>query len=268
MKKVHIGAVFLAAALMIFPLGAYENVHAAEDDASPVPKKIFLPIKAGMKIFSEPSQKQNSQKVQESPVVTESLPDAEGPETPWNMILVNEWSPLPEDFTVALIPLAGGGQVDYRIQEPLERMIQDAAARGVNLLVSSSYRSVAYQETLYQRKVQDYQNYGLALEDAQEQARQWVARPGRSEHHTGLAVDITTLSYQVLDSGFAGTAAAGWLLEHSAEYGFILRYPEGKTEITGVCWEPWHFRYVGEEAAKKIMQDGICLEEYLEAGSK
>lgn len=253
----------LAGVLLVFPLGAFDSVHALEDAKTPS-VIVLSPIQSDIKNY-EP---QPPQEKQELPANAEALPkvlpDAEKTVEAWNMVLVNEWNPLPEDFTVELVSLAGGWQVDCRIQQPLTQMIQDAAAQGVNLLISSSYRSVDYQSTLYQRKVQYYQNCGLTLESAQEQARQWVARPRRSEHHTGLAVDITTLSYQVLDSGFGGTDAAKWMLEHSAEYGFILRYPEGKTEITGVCWEPWHFRYVGEEAAKQIMQEGICLEEYLD----
>lgn len=268
MKKVHIEAVLLVMMLTIFPLEVCRNVYAAEDSTIMLPQLILPSIQSNIISFSEPLKKQETQTYQNPPSNVESTSDTEKPNPSWNMILVNERNPLPKDFTAVLVSLPGGGQVDYRIQGSLTQMMQDAAVQGVNLIVSSSYRSVDDQNTLYQRKVHNYQNYGLTLEDAQEQARQWVARPGRSEHHTGLAVDITTLSYQVLDSGFAETAAARWLLEHSADYGFILRYPEGKTEITGVCWEPWHFRYVGEEAAKQIMQDGICFEEYLEKSRK
>ncbi len=142
-------------------------------------------------------------------------------------------------------------------------MIAGAKAEGISLIVCSGYRDVAYQETLYSRKTAAYQAQGLSLERAQEEAKRWVARPGNSEHHTGLAVDIVTPSYQVLDSGFAGTPAAQWMAEHSAEYGFILRYPQGKEELTGVAWEPWHFRYVGIESAKEIYKEEICLEEFL-----
>ena len=89
-----------------------------------------------------------------------------------------------------------------------------------------------------------------------------IAVPGTSEHETGLAADIVTPSYQRLDAGYAGTKAARWLLENAASYGFVLRYPEDKTEITGIDYEPWHYRYVGVEAAKEIMAQGLCLEEY------
>lgn len=92
-----------------------------------------------------------------------------------------------------------------------------------------------------------------------------VAYPGTSEHQLGLAADIVARSYQLLDDQQAQTAEARWLKEHCAEYGFILRYPTDKTSLTGVIFEPWHYRYVGEEAAREIMGQGICLEEYLES---
>ena len=91
----------------------------------------------------------------------------------------------------------------------------------------------------------------------------WVARPGTSEHQTGLAVDIVDTSYQILDEGQENTPVQQWLMAHCAEYGFILRYPTDKSEITGVGYEPWHYRYVGVEAAREIMANGLCLEEYL-----
>ena len=91
-----------------------------------------------------------------------------------------------------------------------------------------------------------------------------MARPGTSEHQAGLAVDIVDRSYQVLDHRQETTAVQQWLMAHCAEYGFILRYPSDKSELTGVGYEPWHYRYVGTEAAQAIMERGICLEEYLE----
>ena len=91
-----------------------------------------------------------------------------------------------------------------------------------------------------------------------------IAVPGTSEHHTGLAADIVTPTHQTLDPQFADTAAGKWLLEHAADYGFILRYPEDKQETTKIIYESWHYRYVGEEHAKAIKESGLCLEEYLE----
>ena len=96
------------------------------------------------------------------------------------------------------------------------------------------------------------------------EAGKWVAVPGTSEHQTGLALDIISSSYQVLDRDQENTAEQRWLMENSYKYGFILRYPSDKSEITGINYEPWHYRYVGKEAAKEIYEKGLCLEEYLE----
>lgn len=105
---------------------------------------------------------------------------------------------------------------------------------------------------------------GLNRNQAEIEAARNVAYPGTSEHHLGLAVDIVSLQYQQLDEAQARTPEIIWLTEHCSEYGFILRYPKDKTQITGIVYEPWHFRYVGVETAKVIMEQGLCLEEYLE----
>ena len=99
---------------------------------------------------------------------------------------------------------------------------------------------------------------------AEDEAATVVARPGCSEHNTGLAVDVECADFADLDEGFRDTFAYEWLMEHCAEYGFILRFPQDKEDITGVIYEPWHYRYVGVEAATEIMSRGLCLEEYLE----
>ena len=261
MKLVHINALFLAILLLILPLGTVKDVYAAENAENSSPQSILEPLQLGIKSFSESLDTPKPSKIQLGSKKQQEE-NAEEPSTgSWNFILVNEWNPLPEDFTVALVTLEGGERVDYRVQQPLSQMMQDAAAEGITLTIRSGYRSVALQDNLYQQKVLEYRNTGLTLENAQEQARQWVARPGRSEHHTGLAIDINTT--QQSNSGFGGTDAFRWLSKHCDEYGFIIRYPEGKTGITGVGWEPWHFRYVGKDAAKQIMKDGITLEEFL-----
>lgn len=105
--------------------------------------------------------------------------------------------------------------------------------------------------------------YGYTRDMAESYASMWVAIPGTSEHHTGLAFDIVASDYVVLDSSQATTRVQQWLMENCHNYGFILRYPEDKVNITGINYEPWHYRYVGVEAATYIMEHGICLEEYL-----
>ena len=262
-KAGPLGTLLLAAMVLVVPQGiekAVDSISAVTESSSQLSSSSTQPVEprkipaAALPGQMDEARISSSQQPLEEPKLSEE---------DWKLLLVNDWNPLPEDFTVALATVAGGERVDDRIQEPLEQMIAGAKAEGISLIVCSGYRDVAYQETLYSRKTAAYQAQGLSLERAQEEAKRWVARPGNSEHHTGLAVDIVTPSYQVLDSGFAGTPAAQWMAEHSAEYGFTLRYPQGKEELTGVAWEPWHFRYVGIESAKEIYKEEICLEEFL-----
>ena len=182
----------------------------------------------------------------------------------WNLILVNGDHPLPQDFQVPeFTQLINGHAIDKRAYPALQRMMDDCRAEGLEPTICSSYRSWEKQEELFQRKVQSCLPQAGSLEEAEEQAAVWVARPGTSEHQAGLAVDIVDKSYQLLDEGQENTAVQQWLMEHCAEYGFILRYPTEKSALTGVGYEPWHYRYVGEEAAGEIMRQGLCLEEYL-----
>ena len=106
---------------------------------------------------------------------------------------------------------------------------------------------------------------GYSREAAEAEAGKVVAVPGTSEHQLGLALDIVDLNNQNLDTSQEDTPVQKWLIEHSWEYGFILRYPNDKSEITGIIYEPWHYRYVGRDAAREIHERGVCLEEYLSA---
>lgn len=181
----------------------------------------------------------------------------------WKLVLVNEKNPLPEGFTVEVSKLPNGKEFDSRAIGELESMINAAKADGVSIFVTSSYRSYDYQVGLFNRKINQYKAQGYNDTEAYNIAKTIVAIPGTSEHNLGLAADIITPSYQVLDEGFAETEAFKWLSENAADYGFILRYPKGKGDITGIIYEPWHYRYVGQAAARAITEQGICLEEYL-----
>ena len=149
--------------------------------------------------------------------------------------------------------------------DDLRAMLADAQAQGLSPLVCSSYRTQEKQQSLYDKQVQQWLDQGYGLEDAQREAARWVAIPGTSEHQTGLAVDIVSLYNQVLDHSQETTEEQQWLMEHCWEYGFILRYPQDKQEITGITYEPWHYRYVGRETAAQIRDSGLCLEEYVAA---
>lgn len=192
-----------------------------------------------------------------------SEPDARG-EAPWNLILANRENPLPDDFAPPELATPNGTtkQVDSRITDDLNRMVADCNAAGNYLYVSSAYRDKAYQQALFNQQLSKYSG-----EDAYEEAAKWVAIPGTSEHQTGLAVDFganTALGQaQHLEHGWDATPEYAWLTQHCTEYGFVLRYPEDKQEVTGITYEPWHYRYVGVEAAQEMQRLGLCLEEYL-----
>lgn len=182
------------------------------------------------------------------------------------LLLVNPWTPLPEDFVPGeLVPVQNDQAVDARAYPDLQDMLGDMSQAGLSPLICSSYRSQERQQELYDNKVQRVMAEGVSREAAQAEAARWVARPGTSEHQTGLAVDIVSLSNQMLDETQESTPEFQWLAENAWKYGFILRYPNDKSEKTGIAYEPWHFRFVGKEAAEEMHDLGLCLEEYLES---
>lgn len=212
---------------------------------------------------AQPTDELSLPSAQPTPVPAASS-DKPSTGTDWRLVLVNGENPLPESFEVPeLTLLQNGHAVDSRAYPSLQQMMDDCRAAGLQPLICSSYRSVDTQWQLFQQEVQNWLTKGCDRAEAEEQAAQWVARPGTSEHHMGLALDIVDLTYQVLDHQQEDTAVQRWLMAHCAEYGFILRYPTDKSELTGVNYEPWHYRYVGEAVAREIMDNGLCLEEYL-----
>lgn len=177
----------------------------------------------------------------------------------WNLIFVNRDSYIPDDYQVELTELSNGKKVDSRIYPELQEMFDDARAQGYSLFVREGYRTQEEQQRLMDEKIEAYENDGKSKSEAKKLAEQWVAIPGTSEHQLGIAVDInadTTKS--------SSDDVYNWLAENAHTYGFIKRYPSNKTDITGVINEPWHYRYVGKEAASKIYSQGICLEEYID----
>ena len=180
------------------------------------------------------------------------------------LTLVNPWNPLPADWTVELVSIGNGHKVDERCYDDLTAMLEACKAAGLRPVVRSSYRSQATQKRLYENKVSQWKGYGYSDADARKKAATIVAPPGTSEHQMGWALDIVDASYQVLNEKQATMPAQMWLMEHSWEYGFILRYPVNKSDVTGIIYEPWHYRYVGKEYAKAIYESGLCLEEWLE----
>ena len=181
----------------------------------------------------------------------------------WRLILVNPWNAIPEGYGVDLAQLKNGQAVDERCYPDLQEMMDDCRDQGLSPLICSSYRSQQKQEALFENRRNSLLAQGYSQEEARAEAGKAVALPGTSEHQLGLAVDIVDLSNQNLDESQEDTAVQGWLMENSWKYGFILRYPRGKEDITGIDYEPWHFRYVGRAAAEEITRLGLTLEEYL-----
>lgn len=182
----------------------------------------------------------------------------------WDMILVNPWNFLPEDFEVELQEIENGHKVDKRMAAQLEAMLRTAREEGLEPLIVSSYRTHQKQDDLHNNRIKRFMEEGLSLDDAIVEAGKWVAVPGTSEHQTGLAVDIVAESFPVLEAEQENTPEQKWLMENCWRFGFIMRYPSDKSELTGIYYEPWHYRYVGGEAAAEIYELGLCLEEYLE----
>lgn len=181
----------------------------------------------------------------------------------WKLTLVNASHPLAEDYVPELVEIEQDKQVDKRIAEDLQQMLADAREEGLQPFVCSAYRDYEYQREVFNETMESWMSQGYIPLDAYDETAKSVAIPGTSEHATGLALDITSAEFAELDDRQASTAEAQWLEENCWKYGFILRYPPDKSEITGIIYEPWHYRYVGKEAAKEIMEQDVTLEEYL-----
>ena len=198
------------------------------------------------------------------PAEPDSSPEADVlDKSAWNLTLTNRWNPLPQDYTFVSKALTNGLEVDVCCYQDLQDMLAACRTAGLTPVVCSAYRSYEKQEQLLQNKVERLISCGYSREAAETEAAREVAAPGTSEHQLGLAVDVVDIDNQNLDESLEDTAVQKWLMAHSWEYGFILRYPSEKSELTGIIYEPWHYRYVGRAAAAEIHEQGICLEEYL-----
>jgi D-alanyl-D-alanine carboxypeptidase len=167
------------------------------------------------------------------------------------VLLVNKWNPVPEGYEPQLKTYKGWS-MDASCYDAMVQMLTDLADTGYFYKITSVYRTEKTQQKIWNNRYNGYISQGYSKERALELVAQSVAEPGTSEHHLGLAIDIT------------GDNAKKWLAENCWKYGFIVRYPEGKTEITGIIYEPWHYRYVGVDLAMELKDSGLCLEEYME----
>ena len=186
-----------------------------------------------------------------TPPPTPSLPDVDL--TSWELRVANLENNIGE-YAPELEIIENNQSFDTRAAQPLRDFIATARAEGLSVYLSSTYRDYATQNYLYNRKVAQY---------GEEVAKTIVAPPGTSEHQLGLSADITDRYYEFKDSSLENTELYKWMSAHCQEYGFIVRYPKDKEDVTGIIYEPWHFRYVGVEAATYIMEHGLCLEEFV-----
>ena len=180
-------------------------------------------------------------------------------EEKWYLTLVNSRYRIPDSYSPDLVYVCGSGErLDRKVAEHYEKMYDAALKDGVTLTPCSGYRSYETQERNYNRKIEFYEGQGYSHEDAKVKAATIIMPPGSSEHNLGYAMDIVCV-----DEWFEDTAEFKWLQENAADYGFIMRYPEDKQDITKVIYEPWHWRYVGVETAKALEESGLVLEEYM-----
>ena len=207
-------------------------------------------------VSEEPQAVPETKTAEKKPATIIPITDAEK----WNLAIINTKHPLPDSYAPTLSNAINGSniQLDSRVSERYAEMYAAAKLSGCVLTPYSGYHSYALQETNYNRKVNFYVNQGISAEEANQKASAQVLPAGCSEHNAGLAMDIVSAS-----SDFINTKEYKWLCENAHNYGFILRYPEDKTAITGMNFEPWHWRYVGTQAAKEMKEKNQCLEEYL-----
>lgn len=181
------------------------------------------------------------------------------------LVLVNKDHPLSKDYNIKMKTLDNSDKVVAEIiSEDLQNMLEDGTSEGLRFCIASAYRSSQRQQEILDQDIKKLTNNGMTEEEAYEQATRTVMPAGYSEHETGLAVDIVALSNQLLDDSQESTPETQWLQENCHKYGFILRYPKDKTDITGIDYESWHYRYVGKEAAAYIKKHDLTFEEYLE----
>ena len=269
--------VLILAAFALFLWGIFGRVEVGSDDVSRDPSGT-APQTSGSSATTGSSSTTTGGSADTTPPATTTsttstttaptVPDPVSAKTylqpsgaAWNLILVNDYNAVPDGYEQnTTMEWVSGGQMDTRAADAYRQMLADGAAydiRGVSL-----FRPQSLQESLFSREVEKWKGQGYDQEAAEQKANTIVKRPGYSEHNTGLAADVGGSGNYSLNQDFENTDAYRWLIEHCADYGFILRFPKDKEEITGVIFEPWHYRYVGVEAAQEIMSRDLCLEEY------
>lgn len=276
LSKKQIIAICVAAAVCIIAVVTAVCVHASNKSKQETTTEATT-IETTTEATTEPTTEETTEETTEATTEATTVSTTAKPTTTtkpessytyngdWKLILVNPWNKMPSGYTssISLTQLKNGQSVDSRCYPDLQEMMDDCRAAGYDPVICSSFRSYDTQEYLYNIKVNQFKYEGYSDADARVEAGKIVAVPGTSEHQLGLAVDIVDTGYQVLDEGQENRPTQKWLMANSYKYGWILRYPSSKSSITGIIYEPWHYRYVGKEAAAEIYSRGICLEEYL-----
>lgn len=178
------------------------------------------------------------------------------------LILVNQENLLSKDYSFTHHTLNCGMDVDERIYDDMLNMLNDLNKEDLHYTIISAYRSNQEQTDLIKKRVSEYMSQGMTEDDAYTEAYKSIQKPGASEHESGLCFDVASEGTSVLDESVATQQTAVWLVNNSYKYGFILRYPKDKENLTGITYEPWHFRYVGKEAAAFMYENDLCLEEF------
>ena len=270
-EKNHYGrytALFLLLGLLIQAAMGYGDYRREAADAAQILQDLTGETRAALSAVQEERdalREQESRRLSAVPAQRRGAYDSVDRSL---LVLVNRDNPLPEDWEAPELDLVASldGRdyyLDLRCAKAFLDMMADCEAAGCKPYVCSAYRTQEQQKTLYEDKVRRLVIEGVSWADARELAGESVAVPGTSEHQLGLAVDIIDTDYTVLDEGQEETETQKWLMENCWRYGFILRYPNGTTDITGIIYEPWHYRYVGKVYAEEITRMGVTLEEYL-----
>ncbi|MEG0475828.1 MAG: M15 family metallopeptidase [Carnobacterium sp.] len=213
-----------------------------------------------------PEEEQQLKEEKEHQAMLNELPEVST--TDWNLDLVNNWTPIDQDITIPLTTLPNGYMIDERMKDAYDDWMSAASEAGYEIVLVSSFRSVDLQQTNYDSSIQRYIDQGHSAEEAKKMTEDYIAIPGGSEHHTGLAIDIVDADWLSTGKGlipeYDTQESQHWLVDTMADYGFVLRFPQGKEDETGIEYESWHFRYVGVDNARYMEKYQLTLEEYID----
>lgn len=269
-----VGVSVLSLAVLTGVTGCRGNERISNNDTSKVPQAVsmkLISVKTSVSIPEGSGQSKVLKKSKEETVkktdkkADKKKADQLNREQSDLLVLVNKDHPLSEDYDVKMKTLDHSDKVAAEvIIQDLQDMLADGTGEGLRFCIASAYRSAERQQEILDQDIKKLTDKGMTEEEAYIQATKTVMPAGYSEHETGLAVDIVALSNQLLDDSQESTPETQWLHDNCDQYGFILRYPKEKTEITGIDYESWHYRYVGKEAAAYMKKHDLTFEEYLE----